>query len=87
MNDRQERSWSEAFAELSAAQETRSLDAEALERLAVAAYMVGLDDACESAWMRAHRDWLAAANAESGAMRALARAGLLFRGDVAPAMG
>jgi DNA-binding NarL/FixJ family response regulator len=88
VNDRRERSWSEAFAELSAAQETRSLDAEDLERLAVAAYMVGRDEACESAWMAAHRDWLGRGERGRAARCALWHAlGLLFRGDVAPTMG
>ena len=51
------RSWSEAFAELATARDAGELGAEDLERLAVAAYMVGQDDACETAWMDAHRAW------------------------------
>ena len=81
------RSWSEAFAELATARDAGELGAEDLERLAVAAYMVGQDDACETAWMDAHRAWAvwtttsARPGARSGAL------GLFFRGDLAPAMG
>ena len=39
------RIWGDAFAELSAAHRERQLELEDLERLAVAAYMVGRDDA------------------------------------------
>ena len=46
------RMWGDAFAELSAAQRKGQLDAEDLERLAVAAYMVGRDEACEEATLR-----------------------------------
>ena len=50
--------WTDAFGELSAAHREGRLGAEALERLAVAAYMVGSDDACQQAWMAAHHEWL-----------------------------
>src|SRR5262245_13626126 len=42
------RAWGDAFAELSAAQREGRLDVEDLERLAVAAYMAGRDEACEA---------------------------------------
>ncbi len=64
------------------------LDAEELERLAVAAYMVGLENECEAAWMDAHREWLRRGEAERAAQCAFWHAlGLLFRGDLAPGMG
>src|ERR671937_2452662 len=45
------RMWGDAFAGLSAAHREGQLGVEDLERLAVAAYMVGSDDACEAAWI------------------------------------
>src|ERR671922_2408252 len=45
------RMWGAEFAELSAAHREGRLGVEDLERLAVAAYMVGRDDACEAAWI------------------------------------
>jgi DNA-binding CsgD family transcriptional regulator len=65
-----------------------SLDVEDLERLAVAAYMVGRDDDCETAWMGAHQEWLHRGRGERAARCAFWQAlGLFFRGDLAPAMG
>ena len=73
------RLWASAFAELAA---------EDLERLAIAAYMVGRDDACEEAWIAAHREWTRRGDAERAAGCAFRQAlGLFFHGDLAPAMG
>ena len=64
------------------------LAAEDLERLAVAAYMVGRDDECEAAWTAAHREWLRRGETESAARCAFRHAlELFFRGDLAPARG
>jgi DNA-binding NarL/FixJ family response regulator len=80
--------WGDAFADLSAAHWEGQLDAEDLERLAVAAYMVGRDDACEDAWIAAHQAWLQRGEAERAARCAFWQAvGLFFRGELAPAMG
>jgi DNA-binding NarL/FixJ family response regulator len=80
--------WGEAFAELSAAHREGQLGVEDLERLAVAAYMVGRDDDCEDAWMGAHHAWLRRGEPERAARCAFWQAlGLFFRGDLAPAMG
>ena len=80
--------WGDAYAELSAAHGEGRLEAEDLERLAVAAYMVGRGDDCEAAWMGAHHAWLRAGEAERAARCAFWQAlGLFFRGDLAPAMG
>ena len=80
--------WGDAFANLSAAHLERQLEVEDLERLAVAAYMVGRDDACEEAWIAAHHAWLRRGEAERAARCAFWQAlGLFFRGDLAPAMG
>jgi hypothetical protein len=74
------RMWGDAFAELWAAHRERQLGVE-LERLAVAAYMVGRDDACEEAWMGAHHAWVGRGEAERAAGCAFWQAlGLFFRG-------
>ena len=83
-----ERRWAVAFADLSAAQSERELDGEDLERLAVAAYMLGKDVDCEEAWIAANRVWSEQGEAELAAGCAFRHAlGLFFRGDLAPAMG
>ncbi len=80
--------WGDAFAELSAAHLAGRLGVEDLERLALAAYMVGRDDDCEEAWLSAHQAWLRQGEAERAARCAFWQAlGLFFRGDLAPAMG
>ena len=82
------RMWGEAFDQLSAAHREGQLDVEDLERLAVAAYMVGRDDACGAAWIDAHHTWSRSGDAERAARCAFWQAlGLFFRGDLAPAMG
>ena len=83
-----ERRWAVAFADLSAAQSERELDGKDLERLAVAAYMLGKDGDCEEAWIAANRVWSERGEAERAAGCAFRHAlGLFFRGDLAPAMG
>jgi DNA-binding NarL/FixJ family response regulator len=80
--------WGDAFAGFSALDRERGLDGEDLERLAVAAYMLGRDEACEEAWLAAHRAWLQRGEVERAAGCAVWQAlGLFFRGDLAPAMG
>ena len=80
--------WGDAFAELSAADREGRAEVEDLERLAVAAYMLGRDADCEDAWLSAHRAWLASGEPERAARCAFWQAlGLFFRGDMAPAMG
>ena len=49
------RAWADAFAELSAADRTTSLEPDELERLATAAYLVGKDDESVAVWERAHQ--------------------------------
>jgi hypothetical protein len=96
MADREERArgaferrmWGDAFAGLSAAHREGQLAVEDLERLAVAAYMVGRDADCEQAWIGAHHAWLRRGEAGRAARCAFWQAlGLFFRGDLAPAMG
>jgi DNA-binding CsgD family transcriptional regulator len=82
------RIWGDVFADLSAAHREGPLVGEDLERLAVAAYMVGRDNECEGAWMGAHREWLRRGEVERAARCAFWHAlELFFRGDLAPAMG
>ena len=49
------RAWADAFAELSTADRTTSLEPDELERLATAAYLVGKDDESVAVWERAHQ--------------------------------
>jgi DNA-binding NarL/FixJ family response regulator len=82
------RMWPDAFGELSAAHREGQLGAADLERLAIAAYMVGRDAESEEAWTAAHRAWSSSGDAERAALCAFWQAlGLFFRGDLAPAMG
>ncbi len=82
------RAWRDAFGGLSSADRESLLDAEDLERLSIAAYMVGRDDDSAAAWTRAHQEWLRRGQGERAAGCAFWQAlGLLFRGDLAPAMG
>ena len=80
--------WIGTFTDLSAARRDSELDAEDLERLATASYMVGKDLECEEAWIAAHHAWLTRGDTERAAGCALWLAlGLFFRGDIAPALG
>ena len=80
--------WGEAFAELSAADREAGLELEDLERLAVAAFLVGRDDESADAWTRAHHECLRLGDVVRAARCAgwLAQ-GLLVRGEVAAAGG
>jgi hypothetical protein len=73
---------------LQAADRDAPLDAEDLERLAIAAYLVGRDDDCEAFTARAHQTFLDSGNRE-GAARAAFWLGfaLMGRGAIAPASG
>jgi DNA-binding CsgD family transcriptional regulator/tetratricopeptide (TPR) repeat protein len=76
--------WGDAFAELSAADREAALELEDLERLAVAAYLVGADGDSDDAWLRAHQECLRLGYVERAARCAgwLAQ-GLLLRGEMA----
>ena len=82
------RAWADAFAELSAADRTTSLEPGELERLATAAYLVGRDDESVAIWERAHQALLSRGERR----RAVACAGwivfvLMNGGQAAPAGG
>jgi ATP/maltotriose-dependent transcriptional regulator MalT len=79
------RSWREAYGLLEAAP---SLDVDDLERLAIAAYLVGEDEASGRAWEQAHLACLAAGDPDRAARCAFWLAlGLLLRGEMARADG
>jgi hypothetical protein len=61
--------WAESYRLLHAADRDAPLDAENLERLAIAAYLVGRDDDCEAVTARAHQRFLDRGDCE-GAARA-----------------
>ena len=61
------RAWAAAFAELSAADREAPLDPEDLERLAMAAYLLGRDDYSVEAWERAHHELLRRGDEERAA--------------------
>jgi len=80
--------WREACDALSAAAAAGPLPAEDLERLAVAAYLVGQDDACAQAWEDAHRSALETGDRATAARcAALLSLCLLLKGQVARAGG
>jgi DNA-binding CsgD family transcriptional regulator len=80
--------WGDAFAELSSADREVPLELEDLERLAMAAYLVGADSASDDAWLRAHQECLRLGDVVRAARCAgwLAQ-GLLVRGEMARAGG
>ena len=78
------RAWADAFGQLSAADRVVPLAPEDLERLAVAAHLVGRDPDCDEALARAHQAWLRLGGAERAARCAFWLAfGLLNRGELA----
>jgi DNA-binding CsgD family transcriptional regulator len=83
-----QRSWSDAYKEFARADARTPLDLDDLERLALAAYLSGLDEESTLAWTRAHHDAIRRKDPMRAARNAaLIGAGLMFRGETAPAMG
>lgn len=83
-----QRSWGEAFEQFAAADASTPLDLEDVERLALAAYLCGLDDESARAWTRAHHEAIHRDDLQRAARNAvLIGSGLMFRGEAAPAMG
>lgn len=84
----EERAWAESYQLLGAADRDAPLDAEDLERLAIAAHLLGRDDECETLTARAHQSFLDRRDRE-GAARAAFWLGfcLMERGAIAPASG
>jgi DNA-binding CsgD family transcriptional regulator len=82
------RAWTTAYTELDAADRILPLEPEDLERLAVAARMIGKDSDCAELWARAHRACLDAGNVPRAARYAFWLAfGLLDRGEMAQGSG
>ena len=82
------RSWSDAFRHFSAADAAIPLEPDDLEQLALAAYLTGHGDASTQAWTRAHHEALRHNDPRRSARNAfLLGADLMFRGELAPAMG
>jgi DNA-binding NarL/FixJ family response regulator len=76
--------WGEAYAQLMAADREAPLEIEDLERLAVAAHLVGRDDESAQIWARAHHECLRLGEAARAARCAFWLAfGLLNRGEQA----
>lgn len=84
----QQRAWAESYRLLQAADRDAPLDADDLERLAIAAYLVGREDECEAFTARAHQTFLDRGDRE-GAARAAFWLGFTLwgRGAIAPASG
>jgi len=84
----EQRAWAESYQQLHAADRDAPLDADDLERLAIAAYLVGRDEECDAFTVRAHQAFLERGDRE-GAARAAFWLGfaLMGRGAVAPASG
>ena len=82
------RSWAEAYQLFSAADADIPLAPDDLEQLAVAAYLTGHNDASTQAWSRAHHEALSNNDPRRSARNAfLLGTDLMFRGELAPAMG
>jgi len=82
------RSWGDARKRFAAADATTPLDLEDLEGLAIAAYLSGDDGESTLAWTRAHHEAIQRHDPRRAARNAVAiGAGLMFRGETAPAMG
>jgi tetratricopeptide (TPR) repeat protein len=78
------RAWADAFAQLSAADRESPLEAEDLERLATAAFLIGRDDDGAEVGTRAHQAFLRRGDVERAVRGAFWLAfGLLNRGEVA----
>ena len=80
------RAWGDAYAQLSAADREAALEPEDLERLAMAAYLVGRDDESADVWTRAHHAFLGrGGTVRRGTVRVLARASnCCMRGEFGP---
>ena len=82
------KAWAESYRLLQAADRDAPLEPEDLERLAIAAYLVGHDDDCEAFTARAHQSFLDRGDREGAARAAFWLGFALFgRGAMAPASG
>jgi DNA-binding CsgD family transcriptional regulator len=82
------KAWAESYRLLQAAAREAALEPEDLERLAMAAYLMGRDDESESFMARAHQTFLDRGDYEGAARAAFwVGFGLIGRGAMAPAAG
>ena len=80
--------WGEAYQQLAKANAQTAIELDDLERLALAAWLSGHDDASTDAWTRAHHEALRVGDPQRAARAGISIiSGLIFRGDVPPAMG
>ncbi|WP_053719518.1 response regulator transcription factor [Saccharothrix sp. NRRL B-16348] len=83
-----QRSWGVAYAQLAAADADTPLGLDDLERFGLAAYLAGHDEVSTRVWTRAHHAALLRDDPQRAARNAvLIGSGLMFRGEVAPAVG
>ena len=73
------KAWAESYRLLQAADRDAPLEPEDLERLAIAAYLVGRDDDCEAFTARAHQSFLDRGDREGAARAAFWLAFALLR--------
>ncbi len=87
-NSLAEQRWWDAFTQLSAADARAPLEPQDLQRLAVAAHLVGMDEVCLGAWERAYAGYLTR-DEVSGAVRSIFWMSfeLINRGEVARSSG
>ncbi len=84
----QRNAWSESYRLLQAAERESALEPEDVERLAMAGYLMGLDDESESTLARAHQMFLDRGEYEQAARTAFwVGFALVGRGAMAPAAG
>lgn len=82
------KAWGEAFTQLGLADDRAELGLDDVERLGLAAFLTGHDDAATAAWTRAHHEAIRRGDSPRAARNAFViGSGLLFRGEIAPAMG
>ena len=80
--------WGEAFSQLGLADDSAELGLDDVERLALAAFLTARDYAATDAWTRAHQYAIRLDDLPRAARNAfMIGSGLMFRGEVAPAMG
>ncbi|TCO20474.1 regulatory LuxR family protein [Kribbella steppae] len=83
-----ERSWQDAYRQFATADVATPLELDDLESLALAAYLSGRDEESTRVWTRAHHEAVRRDDPLRAVRSAAAiGAGLLFRGETAPAMG
>src|SRR5215208_8033765 len=84
----QQQAWANAYAQLSAAAQESSLEVDDLERLAVAAYLVGRESDSADFWTRAHHACLRLGDPARAARCAFwLGLGLLLQGEMARGSG